>query len=52
MEDARDKQGRGKDGTANVDRRRHHRRRDNPTVDIAGERQCDNSTTVVGPCMR
>jgi hypothetical protein len=45
-----DEQGRGEDGTADVDRRRHQRRRDNPIVDFAGEWRRDNSTAVVGPC--
>jgi hypothetical protein len=44
---ARDKRGRSKDGTADVDRRRRWRRRDDPIVDVAGERQCDNSTIDV-----
>ncbi len=52
----------GKDGIADIDRRRRRRRRDNPivditgerrrdnlTVDVAGERQRNNLTAVVGP---
>jgi hypothetical protein len=44
---AHDKQGCGKDRTADVNRRRHWRRRDDPIVDIAGERQRDNLTIDV-----
>jgi hypothetical protein len=49
-EDARDEWGRGKDGTADVDRRRRRRRMDNPIVDVMGERRCNNLTAVVSPC--
>jgi hypothetical protein len=49
-EDARDEQGHGKDGTTDVHRRWRGRRRDNPIVDVARERWCDNLTAVAGPC--
>jgi hypothetical protein len=41
------KWGRGKDGTADVDRRKRRRRRDDPIIDIAGEQRRDNSTVDV-----
>ncbi len=44
-----DERGRGKDGTADVNRMRRRQRRDNPIVDVAGERRRDNLTAVVGP---
>jgi hypothetical protein len=34
---SRNKRGRGKDGTADVDRRRRRLRRGNPIVDVVGE---------------
>jgi hypothetical protein len=43
------KRGRGKDGTADIDRRRRQRRRDDPIVDTAGERRRDNLADIVGP---
>ncbi len=46
----RNEQGRGKDGTGDVNRRRHRQRRDNPIVDFPGEQRCNNLTAVVGPC--
>jgi hypothetical protein len=46
---ARNERGCGKDGTADVDRRRRQRRRDDPIVDFAGEQRRDNLTAVVGP---
>jgi hypothetical protein len=52
VEEARDERGRSKDGTVDVDRRRCRRRRDNPIVDVAGERRHDNLTAVVGPRMQ
>jgi hypothetical protein len=41
--------GRTQAGTADVDRRRRQRRRDNLIADVAGERRCNNSTTAIGP---
>jgi hypothetical protein len=46
-EDARDEQGHGKDGTTDVDRRRRRGKRDDPIVDVAGERWRNNLTAVV-----
>jgi hypothetical protein len=61
---ARNERGRGKDVTVDVNRRRCRRRRDDPildiagerrrnnlTIDIVGERRCNNSTAVVGPLL-
>ncbi len=44
----RNERGRDKDGTTDVDRRRHRQRRDDSIVDITGERWRDNLTAVVG----
>ncbi len=37
------------DVTADVNRRRCRQRRDNPIVDVAGERRRDNSTAAFEP---
>jgi hypothetical protein len=52
VEDARDKQGHGEDGNADVDRRRSRQRRDNLILDVAGEQRRDNLTAIVGPHMQ
>jgi hypothetical protein len=44
-----DERGRGKDGTADVNRRRRRWRRDNRIVDFAGERRRNNLTAIIGP---
>ena len=49
---ARDERGRGEDGTADVDRRRCWRRRDDPIVNVAGERRCDDSTIGIAGVRR
>jgi hypothetical protein len=48
----RDERGRGKDGTADVDRRRHQLRRDDPIMDFAGEQRHNNLTALVSPRTR
>jgi hypothetical protein len=48
---ARDDWGCSEDGTVDVNRRRHWRRRDDPIVDVAGELWRNNLTAVLGPCM-
>ncbi len=48
---ARNKRGRSKDRTADVDRRRRRQRRDNPIVDVTGEQRHDNLTAVVSPLL-
>jgi hypothetical protein len=52
VEDACDKQGRGKDRTVDVNRRRCRQRRDDPIVDVMGERRRNNLTAIVGPHTR
>ena len=46
-EDARNEQGRGKDRTADVDRRRHRQRREDLIMDVTGEQQRNSLAAIV-----